>query len=106
MAQNESEGTNCNDKSERMLEMGEGQRKVCCLVGNKKKKREVIEGLTHSVVSSHNQGGTQKTSMLHFNRCVEKSKIKDRKHFRYLRNVDSLKSARPTELYTGKFKAL
>lgn len=90
-AQNESEGTNCNDKSERMLEMGEGQRKVCCLVENDKKK-EVTSRLTHSVVFSHDQGaGTQKLSMLPFNRCVEKSKIEDRKPFRHLRNVDTLK---------------
>lgn len=86
-AQNESEGTNCNDKSERMLEMGEGQRKVCCFVGNKKKK-EVTRKLTCSVVPSHKQGGTQKLSMLHFNRCLEKSKIKERKPFRHLRNVE------------------
>lgn len=82
-AQNESEGTNSNDKSERMLEMEEGQRNICCLVGNEKKK-EVSQRLTHSAVFSHNQGGAQKLGMLHFNRCVER----DRKPFRCLWNVE------------------
>lgn len=63
--------------------------------------------MTRSVVFSHKQGaGIEKLSMFHFNRCVEKSKIKDRIHFKHLRNVDTLKSARPGEPYTGKFKAL
>lgn len=59
------------------------------------------------MVVTHKQGaGTQKLSTLYFNRCVEKSIIEDRIHFKRVRNVNTLKSAKPAELYSGKFKAL